>query len=177
MSVLVAATSILFPGTEVPLTVTVAVAVVPVTAELFAGAVTVSEVCPCWWATYRLKVPACCSRILPAARSRIRRTYWAADQVSGEAEPAAAPLWNPIDAVVGSEPYGEAARSGPSQSCSGMRPTPDAPPLIACSRVRADPTEPVAISYSPRSPASAGHRWPVPWPVGAQGRPSLARSP
>jgi hypothetical protein len=48
MSVLVAATSIVFPAAEVPVTVTVAVVVVPETDELFAGELTVSEVCPCW---------------------------------------------------------------------------------------------------------------------------------
>ena len=36
------------------------------------------------------------------------------------------PFRNPIEAMVGSVPKGEAARSGSSQSCSGISPTPDA---------------------------------------------------
>jgi len=39
-----------------------------------------------------------------AARSAVSRTNEAADQVSGDAEPAALPGWNPIEATVGSVP-------------------------------------------------------------------------
>src|SRR5215831_9370638 len=66
-----------------------------------------------------------CSRARPAPRSRMSRSSCAWAQDSGAAEPAGLPSANPIDAVVGSLPYGEAARSGFSQACSGTRPVPD----------------------------------------------------
>src|SRR6266849_5183589 len=104
-----------FPGIDVPVTVTGE----PLTADRLAGDVTVRLVCPCWCATYRLKVSAGCSSGLFAAISWRRRTYTPADHVKGAAEPAGCPFWKPIEAVVGSVPKGEAARLGNSQSCSG----------------------------------------------------------
>ena len=66
----------------------------------------------------------------PARRrgDRVSRTSWACAQVSGAAEPAGCAVAKPIDAVAGSVPYGDAARSGFSQACSGTRPTPEAKP-------------------------------------------------
>ena len=99
------------------------------------------------------------------------RTSCACAQVSGDAEPAAFPLVNPIEAVAGSLPYGEAARSGFSQACSGTSPTPDEKLTIAWSRACAPLADPAARSDSARSPDRFGHRCPVPTPVGAHGAP------
>ena len=44
--------------------------------------------------------------------SAISRSSWACAQVSGAAEPSGWPSVKPIDAVAGSEPYGEAGTSG-----------------------------------------------------------------
>jgi hypothetical protein len=67
----------------------------------------------CWrLVTCRRAVLAGCSSSRPAAMSRTRRTYWAADQVSGDAEPTGLPLTKPIEASSGGVPNGEAARSG-----------------------------------------------------------------
>ena len=105
------------------------------------------------------------------------RTNCPIDHVSAEAEPAGLPLTKPIDAIVGSVPNGERARSGRSHACSGIRPTPEPIACIARSRSSAAPGSPVSISYCPRSPASTGQRCPLPLPVGAHGRPSVERSP
>ena len=59
------------------------------------------------------------------------RTCWACAQVSGEAEPAAPPFSNPMDAVSGLVPKGDAGRSGFSQACSGTSPMPGREPLHA----------------------------------------------
>src|SRR5690242_6204564 len=106
-----------------------------------------------------------------------RRTNEPADQVSGAADPAGPPSRKPIDAVAGSLPYGEAARSGDSQSCSGIRPAPDAKLLIETSSAVACEVTPVARPFSARSADRTGHRWPVPVPVVAQGWPSADPSP
>jgi len=45
----------------------------------------------------------------PLSRSVTSRRYWAWAQISGEAEPAGLPFVNPMDAVAGSEPNGDAA--------------------------------------------------------------------
>src|SRR6476620_10576261 len=102
----------------------------------------------------------------PAARSAARRTNAAADQVSGEAEPAALPLAKPMDATVGSVPYGDAPRSATSQSCSGMRPTPEANLRMPLKSDAAVVASPEARDCSARSADSTGHRWPVPCPLG-----------
>ncbi len=60
----------------------------------------------------------------------ISRSSWACAQVSGEAEPAGWPSTKPIDAVVGSLPYGDAGRSGSSHTCSGTSPSPEAEPSM-----------------------------------------------
>ena len=78
----------------------------------------------------------------------------------------------PIDAVVGSLPYGEAARSGSSQACSGTRPTPEENCAMASSSPAAPVRLPDAMSDSARSPDSTGHRCPVPVSVVGHGSPS-----
>ena len=105
------------------------------------------------------------------------RTNEAADQVRGEAEPAAPPFLKPIEASVGSVPNGEAARSGRVQFCSGINPTPEANALMPCSSDAAPAASPAASKCSARSAESAGQTCPVPCPLGAHGRPSLPRSP
>src|ERR1700722_11588878 len=62
----------------------------------------------------------------PAPESRISRSNCAWAQVSGEAEPSACPSVNPMDAVAGSEPEGEAATAAQAHTCSGTSRTPDA---------------------------------------------------
>src|SRR5436190_23254468 len=111
------------------------------------------------------------STLRPVPSEAMSRSSWAWAQVSGDAEPAAFPLVNPIEAVAGSLPYGEAGRSGFSQACSGTRPTPDEKLIIAWSRACAPLADPAARSDSARSPDRFGHRWPVPTPVGAHGAP------
>ena len=111
------------------------------------------------------------STLCRVPREPISRTSWAWAQVSGDADPAAWPLMKPIDAVAGSLPYGEAARSGSSQACSGTSPTPEEKLTIAWSRVCAPLTDPAARSDSARSPDRFGHRCPVPVPVGGHGAP------
>ena len=101
------------------------------------------------------------------------RSSWAWAQVSGEADPAALPSVNPIDAVAGSLPYGDAARSGSSQACSGTSPTPEEKLIIAFSRLAAPALCPAAMSLSARSPDSTGHRCPVPMSVGGHGAPGV----
>src|SRR5580693_3903532 len=105
---------------------------------------------------------------------RISRSSWACAQVSGDAEPAAWPSVKPIDAVVGSLPYGEGGRSGSSQACSGTRPTPEEKLSIAFSSPAAAELCPAAMSVSARSPDSTGHRCPVPVSVGGHGAPVVA---
>ena len=56
-----------------------------------------------------------------------------ADQVSGDALPAALPSVKPIDAHSGWVPNGDAGRSGFSQACSGISPTPEAVFAISAS--------------------------------------------
>src|SRR3954468_9627091 len=172
VSVLVAATMTELPGVVVPVTVTE----LP-TRMLSAGAVTDSAVWPWAWRMWGSPVERGGSRIEPAAVSSVRRTNWPADHVSAEAEPSGLPLRNPIDAIVGSVPKGDGARSGRSHTCSAMRPTPELMLRIASSRATAEPTAPRSISYWPRSPASTGHGWPVPLFDGAHGCPSVAPSP
>src|SRR6266849_6358571 len=111
------------------------------------------------------------STLRPVPREAISRTSCAWAQVSGDAEPAAWPSVKPMDAVAGSLPYGEAARFGSSQACSGTSPTPEEKLMIARSSDAAPPADPAARSDSARSPDRFGHRWPVPVPVGAQGAP------
>ena len=123
------------------------------------------------WFTYRSAVIDGCSRARPAPRSRMSRSSCAWAQDSGAAEPAGLPSTNPIDAVVGSLPYGEAARSGFSQACSGTRPTPDEKFIIAMSSPAAPLVFPEPMSDSARSPDSTGHRCPVPVLVVGQGCP------
>ena len=74
------------------------------------------------------------STLRPVPSEAISRSSCAWAQVSGDADPAAWPSVNPMDAVAGSLPYGEAARSGSSQACSGTSPTPDEKLIIAWSR-------------------------------------------
>ena len=160
------------PGAVVPETVTVA----SVTFAPGVGEVIVTGNGPgIPWLTYRSVTICGVSRSRPALRSIASRAYWAWAQVSGLAEPAAPPSVKPIDAVVGSVPYGEAARSGSSQACSGSRPWPDCMFCIDCSRLRADDGSAAARSYSPRSPLSTGHRWPVPVSVGGHGAPGVVQ--
>ena len=71
----------------------------------------------------------------------------------------------------GRVPNGEAARSGASHACSAMRPTPEDMLRIASRRESAAPVMPRSTSYWPRSPASTGHRWPLPL---LRGRPRVA---
>src|SRR6516164_2706200 len=101
------------------------------------------------------------STLRPVPSEAMSRTSWAWAQVSGDAEPAALPSVNPMDAVAGSLPYGEAGRSGFSQACSGTSPTPDEKLIIALSRACALPADPAARSDSARSPDRLGHRCPV----------------
>ena len=109
--------------------------------------------------------------------SSISRTNRAADHVSAAAEPAGSPLAKPIDAFVGSVPNGERGRSGSSHACSGISPTPDAMAAIACARLTAAAVLPWPSSHCPRSPASTGQTWPLPWLDGAHGWPSVDPSP
>ena len=99
------------------------------------------------------------------------RTCWACAQVSGEAEPAAPPFSNPMDAVVGSVPNGEAGRSGSSQACSGTSPMPDANRCMPSSSSAAVAASPVCRCCSARSPLSTGHTWPEPLPPVGHGLP------
>src|SRR5215469_10007839 len=114
------------------------------------------------------------STLRPAPRDTISRASCAWAQVSGDADPAALPSVNPMDAVAGSLPNGEAGRSGFSQACSGTRPTPEEKPIIELSRDWAPLVSPSAMADSARSPDRLGHRWPVPVPVGAHGAPGVA---
>src|SRR6185312_17496866 len=151
-----------------PVTVTVAV----LTALPGAGPVRETGALPGGaWFTYRSAVTAGCSSARPAPMSSISRSSWACAQVSGDADPAALPSVKPIDAVAGSLPNGEAARSGFSQACSGTSPTPEEKFRIALSSPAAAGPCPAARSLSARSPDSTGHRCPVPVPVGAHGAP------
>src|ERR1700759_1540259 len=111
------------------------------------------------------------STLRPVPREAMSRSSCACAQVSGDAEPAALPSVNPIEAVAGSLPYGEAARSGASQACSGTRPTPEEKLIIAWSRACAPEADPAARSDSARSPDRFGHKCPVPMSVGGQGAP------
>src|SRR5215472_5388394 len=111
------------------------------------------------------------STVRPAPRSMVRRATVAWAQVSGLADPTGLPLVKPIDAVVGSEPNGEAGRSGSSHACSGSSPWPEVMLRIDVSSRPAKARSPEATSYSPRSPDSTGHRWPVPVLVVGHGAP------
>src|SRR5487761_209183 len=111
------------------------------------------------------------STLRPVPSEMISRSSWAWAQVRGDADPAALPSVNPMAAVAGSLPYGEAARFGSSQACSGTSPTPDEKLIIAWSRDSAPSAAPAARSDSARSPDRFGHRWPVPVPVGGHGAP------
>ncbi len=106
---------------------------------------------------YRCRTIAGCSTGRDPPRLWVSRTCWACAQVSGEAEPAAPPSTKPIDAVVGSVPYGEAARSGFSQACSGTSPIPEENRCIPSSSWDAEARSPVCSSCSARSPFSTGH--------------------
>ena len=105
----------------------------------------------------------------------ISRSSCAWAQLSGDADPAAWPSVNPIDAVAGSLPKGEAARSGSSQACSGTSPTPEEKLIMASSRSAALPAWPSARSDSARSPDRTGHRCPVPMSVGGHGAPGVVQ--
>ena len=88
------------PGAVVPLT-TVDDAAVTVPS---AGAVTVSANAG-GGVAYRSRTSAGCSAgRVPADRDSVSRTCCAWAHVSGDAEPAACPLWNPMDAVSGAVP-------------------------------------------------------------------------
>ena len=87
------------------------------------------------------------------------------------------PFSNPIEAIVGSVPNDEAARSGNSQLCSAISPTPEENCAIASSNCAAKAESPVCIDCSARSAVRAGHRWPVPLPLGAHGLPVTLSSP
>jgi hypothetical protein len=113
------------------------------------------------------------STLRPTPSEVIRRSSCAWAQLSGEADPAALPSVNPIDAVAGSLPNGEAGRSGSSQACSGTSPTPDEKLITAWSSDAAPRESPAARSDLARSPDRFGHRCPVPVPVGAHGAPTV----
>ena len=104
----------------------------------------------------------------PLPRSVTSRRYWAWAQISGDAEPAGLPFVNPMDAVAGSEPYGDAATAGSSQACSGTIPSPDVMDCMACS---SDPAGagrtglqillgPLAVENRPQVPGPLGGREP-----------------
>src|SRR6266516_2323082 len=156
------------PGVVVPITVTEEDSM---TAPAAGAVIEMGTLAGGAWFTYRSAVIDGCSSARPAPRSRISRNSWACAHDNGEAEPAAFPSVNPIDAVVGSDPYGEAGRSGFSQSCSGTRPTPDEKRIIAVSSPAAPLRFPEPMSDSARSPESTGHRCPVPWLVVGHGSP------
>ena len=161
------------PGAAVPVTVTE-----PVAADWSAGEVTVSVVARWWWVTYRSTVWLGVSTLRPAVRSATSRTNAPAPQVSGAADPAGLPLTKPIEATVGSVPYGEAGTSAASQSCSGTRPTPDEPAMIAVSSEPArDGMAGDEQSCWARSSASTGQMCPVPLLDGAHGAPSTGQLP
>ena len=113
------------------------------------------------------------STLWPVPSEAISRSSWAWAQLSGDADPAALPSVNPMDAVAGSLPYGEAGRSGSSHACSGTSPTPDEKLIIAWSRDSAPLAFPSARSDSARSPDRTGHRCPVPLSVGGHGAPGV----
>src|SRR2546430_15282000 len=113
------------------------------------------------------------STLRPVPSEAMSRSSWAWAQVSGDAEPAAWPLVNPIEAVAGSLPYGEAARSGSSQACSGTSPTPEEKLITALSRDWAPGAEQAARSDSARSPDRFGHGSPGPMKVGGHGAPAV----
>src|SRR5215831_13984487 len=115
------------------------------------------------------------STLWPVPREAISRSSCAWAQVSGDADPAAWPSVNPMDAVAGSLPYGEAGTSGFSQACSGTSPTPDEKLIIAWSRDPVPPASPPARSDWARSPDRFGHRCPVPVPVGGHGAPVVGQ--
>src|SRR5665647_461313 len=149
--------SMVAPGVAVPVTVTV-----PVAADWSAGALTVRVVPCCWWVTYRATVWVGVSTLRRAVRSATSRTNEPAPQVSGAAEPAGFPLTNPIEATVGSVPKGEGATVAASQSCSGTRPTPDDPAIIAFNSAPAAGACPVDRYCWAPSNKGTGHIWPVP---------------
>src|SRR5208282_2931149 len=115
------------------------------------------------------------STLWPVPSETISRSSCAWAQLSGDADPAALPSVNPMDAVDGSLPYGEAARLGSSQACSGTSPTPDEKLIIAWSSDFAPLVAPSARSDSARSPDRTGHRWPVPVSVGGHGAPGTVQ--
>src|SRR5450759_3507758 len=170
LSVATSTMSMVAPGAAVPVTVTV-----PAAADWSAGALTVRVVPCCWWVTYRSTVWLGVSTLRRAVRSAISRTNEPAPQVSGAAEPAGFPLTNPIEATVGSVPKGEGATEAASQACSGTRPTPDDPAMIAVSRAPADEACPVERYCWARSSLSTGQMCPVPLFDGAQGAPSVGQ--
>src|SRR2546429_4809557 len=102
------------------------------------------------------------STLRPVPSEAMSRSSWAWAQVSGDAEPAALPLVKPIEAVDGSLPYGEAARSGSSQACSGTSPTPEGKLIIAWARDRAPEPDPAARQDPGPSAASVAPRCPGP---------------
>ena len=77
----------------------------------------------------------------------------------------------PIDAVVESDPNGDGARGGSSQTCSGSRRWPEVTLRMACRKISAVVRSPLAIASSPRSPPRTGHRWPEPVSVVGHGAP------
>src|ERR1700739_4912810 len=113
----------------------------------------------------------------PLPRAVTSRTYWDCAQMSGgAAHPAGLPFVIPMDAVAGSEPYGDAATAGSSQACSGTIPSPDVMDCMVRSSDPAAPAEPVCRSCSARSPSRIGHRCPDPLAVGNHGAPDGEQS-
>src|ERR1700729_1757219 len=156
------------PGAVAPLTLVVAMGVIEFAAgELIVSGTTVGGPD----ATYRLCVIAGWSSTVPVPRSRTTRRYCAWAQISGVAEPAALPLVKPIEAVVGSDPYGEAGVSGSSQTCSGIRPRPQPIRCIAIASRDAPAVSPACSSCSARSPVRTGQTWPDPVPLVNHGSP------
>ena len=125
---------------------------------------------PC--STYRSRTTSGVSRLRPVLTASASRAYCDWAHVSGLAEPAGWPGAKPIEAVAGSDPNGEAASAGSSHACSGSRYPPEVIRAIALSSPAAAEPSPAAMSYSPRSPASTGHRWSG---AGARRRPRRSR--
>ena len=163
------ATSIVLPGAVVPVTVTGE----PRTAVRSAGAVTVSVVCP--WRVGDVAVDGV-GRLLDQpvggeVRDQPHERAGRPGQRRGRAGRLAVDEADRGDGRIGAERRCAPGRGAPSPARgSGRRPRGTAPSRRAAPRRR--PRSPVCSDCSARSPGSAGHRWPVPWPVGAHGWPS-----
>src|SRR5690349_19576682 len=121
--------------------------------------------------TYRRVTIPGVSRSRPVLMASASRAYSDCAQVRGLAEPAGLPGSKPIEAVVGSDPNGDASTCGSSQACSGSSPWPLVMLPIAVRNVVASARLPAATSYSPRSPPRTGQRWPEPVSVVGHGWP------